>query len=137
MYIPALLNWWSIVKWIKTKNGCIIIYIYIYMPITLCNTSENGRATNHMWTILVNDLYKLALMRSMCLKHLKCWPLVVSEATISQQRMQSYYHRGQDEDPIQRLPTRQASGRQLETMSSSSGADFFHAEDYERGRSTM
>ena len=42
MYIPALLNWWSIVKWIKTKKDVyfktVYIYICIHMPITLCNT---------------------------------------------------------------------------------------------------
>ena len=138
MCIPALLYWWSAVTWIKTKNRCVCIYIhtYIHMRIAFSNT-RIFRWTNSVCAILdcPGDGCKLRLMRDACPKrlgHSSCqrlryrireWNRI---AIVEKMRI-----------PRQRLPTRQASGRELKTVSSSYGVDFSHAENVERGCSAM
>ena len=39
-----------------------------------------------------------ASMGKTCHEQYSCWPLIVSETTISHQRVASYYHRGKDDD---------------------------------------
>ena len=69
------------------------------MPIW-SRTGEKSFSARQICTMLIEGLIhaNTASMGKACHEQYSCWPFIVSETTISHQRVASYYHRGKDDD---------------------------------------